>query len=116
MGRYLELFDRLVAKMEKKGYDRSHDTVREKSGDGDFGRNENRLLSYSGLGDNNNNNNYLPAREGLMSYMSYSQPVRSGVKDYTKTKKYNNINTNSKIILDPERPESQEVRHKRLKV
>jgi hypothetical protein len=38
MGRYLELFDRLVAKMEKNGYDQSLDTVRQKSGEGDFGR------------------------------------------------------------------------------
>ena len=115
MGRYLELFDRLVAKMEKNGYDQSHDTLRQKSGEGDFGRNENGLWSYSVLSDNGNENNSLPAREGLTSFMSYSQPVSLGVKDYTKTKKHNNININSKIILDTERPGSQEIRHKRHK-
>ena len=115
MGRYVELFERLVAEREKKGYDQSPSELRPKPSEGDLCRNESGLRSYPVAGNNTNDINNLQEREGLLSLMSYVQPSGIGVKDYAKTKKHNNINSNSKIVLGPDGPTSQELRQKRPK-
>jgi hypothetical protein len=115
MGRYVELFEKLVAEMEKKGYEQSPSEVRTKSPDGDLIHTDNGLCSYPILGANLSNNNSLPAGEGLYSFNSYSQRPSEGVKSYIENKKHNNININSKIALQPDGLKSPEVRIKRIK-
>lgn len=102
MGRYVELCDRVLREMAEKGYDISPDLLRQKPPEGDLCRNENGLMSYPENNVNASNIKSLEDKEGLMSLMSYNEVGRNVLKDYTKTKKHNNINGKVEKYRGPE--------------
>jgi hypothetical protein len=88
--------------MAEKGYDISPDLLRQKPPEGDLCRNENGLMSYPENNVNASNIKSLEDKEGLMSLMSYNEVGRNVLKDYTKTKKHNNINGKVEKYRGPE--------------